>query len=864
MSSGAPQLIDRMLRRLRHGQVIALLFGGIALVALLGTIVYSQRKPDDELIDIPTLIRAGTQTHLVVTLSEQLAVAGPDRRGDLFKQIFTNIKAIENLALILRNSQYQSALPPVSGVLADFNAEAERLINTPITDSRKMQQATDQLTELFLGKVSVSIQQSISERIYQHDLRNSHQHVIITFLEVSVGLLVAASLLLGPISAYFTASRTRSRLSGYNRLRGDFLANLTHEIRTPINGIVGMSDLLLEYDRDPQHQHYARTLQSSAEHLLSLINDVLDFSKLEAGHMKLMPQNFNLLEMTEDVMNVMAARAHAKQVELLIDYSPDAPRQIVADPARLRQILFNLVGNAIKFTDAGYVLVRIRIKAAKQPLLICEVEDTGAGIPENKIPELFKKYAQIENTSDKAKDGTGLGLAICRNLLHLMGGSISVRSSPGRGTVFTWQVPVTVAGGVTAESHPALLKGKHILVMDDLAPNRDMYGQAIAAHGAHCLITENSEETLSCLAYELDCGRVPDFIVLDQQIPDGSGLDCARRIRTMPKMAEVPIAILTHGSRSSLMSEMADLKNISTIAKPLFAQSLCTTIHAILNGREPAAPVASPDQTVCYGLNVLLAEDNRVNAEISTELLQRYGCAVTLAENGMIALQLAQEQAFDLILMDCQMPVMDGFESAQRLRQMMKDGKIADTPIIALTANAADGDRDLCLAAGMADYLSKPVRRNDMEGMLRKWSKTAPVTAPVVTPNGQSAKAPIEGVDLSLFNGACSALGPRTSAVIGYFIEDSETYLANLGNALERKDYKAAILPAHSLKSSSQQLGLVRLSELAGRAEKSLRLRVAGSATEEDMDALLTGMITAFTAGRDFLTSQMDNLPLAS
>jgi signal transduction histidine kinase/DNA-binding response OmpR family regulator/HPt (histidine-containing phosphotransfer) domain-containing protein len=695
----------------------------------------------------------------------------------------------------------------------------------------------------------------------------------------------------------------QARLLELNQLKGDFLANMSHEIRTPMNGIVGAAELLTETELSERQRHYLHTVQTSADHLLNLINDILDFSKLEGGHMKLDPLRFNLQATLEDVLDILAPRAREKKIELLMRYVPGTPKFITADPARIRQILFNLIGNAVKFTLQGYVLVHVEILAKhsspdNRPWLRVQVEDTGIGIPENKIGALFEKFMQVETASTRAWQGTGLGLAISRNLIQLMGGNIEVESQPGKGTTFSWQIPLQAleAPEKTRIAYEAF-KGLRVLLVDDLEPNRLLYGEALRETGMECLLAENAAEALSRLRYEINNHRKVDFILTDYMMPTTDGLVLTRQIKTDPVLKHIPVMVLSSGEGHGLIKRFAEAGAAAYIPKPVARQQLYDALFHLadrqLRGEHnsiitsevsrtlSASRLLSKDQPL-KGVEILLAEDNRVNAEMTSEMLEKFGCRVTVAENGQMAVEAARNNTFDLIFMDCQMPIMDGFEAAGHITALKAKGKMANVPIIALTANAMKGDRERCLSAGMDDYISKPVRKAHLESILLKWLRHrlenhAVIEEPKLEeeapkPDGNiiqlmhpatssrlSAMTPPPGketgIDNEVFEQAREVMGDKLQKVISYFLEDTEAHLKAMDEALSQNDISAVIRPVHSIKSTAHQLGAMRLSELAKRAEASARGQAAGGEGEK-LDVLLKEMRTAFSAIQPYLQAE--------
>ena len=891
MTDRTHQVIDATHRRMVFGYRVALITLTLVIVAIAGlTGHYVEAQSDD----ITVTILAGRQRFFaedIALRSHELVTASDSQRHDILQELDHSINEMQSVhdqllsdaatGTILPGSPDHIlplyAQPPMllDQQVKDFLAHARSIIALPPGRLAATQPDLAALLAAAHGRLMTSFGTALGAYLAQTESQSALLDRLVLGLSACALLILAivALAVLRPAIAY--VAQAQRRLIELNTLKGDFLANMSHEIRTPMNGIFGMTELLMDSQLNPRQQHYIRTLQNSADHLLGLINDILDFSKLEAGQMKLDPVRFDLLATIEDVMELLAPPAREKGLEILLHYVPGTPRFVTADPGRLRQVLFNLIGNATKFTDRGYVMVQVEVlPPAVAPdhrfWLKMRVEDTGIGIPAEKLASLFEKFMQVESGSNRARQGTGLGLAISRNLIRLMGGDIAVESQPGKGTAFNWQIPLNDAiAPVPTLDIAATLAGRRILLVDDLAPNRVLYKETLNAAGFDCLVAENAEEALSVLAHEHARGRGVDAIVTDYMMPHTNGVELTRLLRADQLYSKLPVIILSSVGGHGLLKQFDDAGANACLTKPATQQQLVDTLTHVLTAAargETRGIIAadggwsgqkSPAQTErLQGARILLVEDNRVNAEITSEMLTQFGCRVTVAENGKLAVETVRTELFDLILMDCQMPEMDGFEAAIHITAMKKAGQIAPVPIVALTANALKGDRERCLDSGMDDYISKPMRKATLEAILLKWlpPAAAPATQQALTfkpaATSQSVPAPAppspQGFNAEAFTTAQAMLGGKFGLVLSYYLEDAETYIGRIEQSVTGNDLDGAIVPAHTLKSSSRQLGADAIADFAARIEQAARGHQQG-VDFEDIAVLLPAMRIALT-----------------
>jgi len=512
------------------------------------------------------------------------------------------------------------------------------------------------------------------------------------------------------------------------RAKSDFLATMSHEIRTPMNGVLGMLELLQGQEMDAEARGYATVAYSSAEALLAIINDILDFSKIEAGKLEIEQIDFELHSMVEEVCALLANRAEVKGVELVCSVDPKAPHSVVGDPTRLRQILLNLMGNALKFTEEGEVVVRATVVGddGTGVELRFEVEDTGLGISEEAQARLFQAFAQADTSTTRRFGGTGLGLAICRRLVEAMRGDIGVRSRAGEGSTFWFTCRLGISDARPDSGRVDTLHGRTVLVVDDNETNRSVLKHQLESWGVRVLLAEDGPAALEVLRDGRQGGEVPDIAILDMEMPGMDGIALGKVMKGDPRYGSIPRILLTSvGTLASTATREAGFT--ATLAKPVRQAALFDCMTKALSpasGATVAKVNAPPRASVgdVPSLKLLLVEDNKVNQLVAMAILGKMGHSVQLAENGEEALVAIEAGPFDAILMDCQMPIMDGFQATAAIREREeKDGAERRNIIIAMTANAMEGDRDRCVQAGMDDYIAKPFKANELQTMLGEW-----------------------------------------------------------------------------------------------------------------------------------------------
>ncbi len=512
-----------------------------------------------------------------------------------------------------------------------------------------------------------------------------------------------------------------------SRAKSTFLATMSHEIRTPMNGVIGLNDLLLTTDLEQLQRQYAEGVRGAGHALLGVINQILDFSKIESGHLDLEVIDFDLVSLVEGVAEIVSEPARSKDLELLAYCSPDLPPALRGDPGRIRQVLFNLTGNAVKFTSEGEVVVRVWLaeRDADQLVVRFEVSDTGIGVADEDAARIFETFSQADSSTTRRYGGTGLGLAISRQLVAAMGGEIGVESEPGAGSTFWFTVPLTEAHDpdvVTAPRSAATLAGLRVLVVDDNATNRTILHDQLAHWGIAVDVVDGALAGLERLGAAAAAGTPYDLAVLDLCMPDLDGLGLARRISAAPRISGTRLVLMTSGPEiSRAEAESADIA--TALTKPVLMSRLRTTLEQVVAADPVRTPIVEPATAGAIQHRVLVVDDNEVNQLVAAGILRHLGYAVEIAEDGAKGVAAAIASRFHAILMDVQMPELDGYAATAEIRRLEGVGR--HTPIIAMTATASADERGRCLAAGMDDYLTKPMRRADVASVLSTWVPSA-------------------------------------------------------------------------------------------------------------------------------------------
>ena len=828
--------------------------------------VVTGRIYDKDGTPFATYLRAGTNS---TTIPRIAPVEGSSFGGGalhLTRAIFVNGKQTGSVYLELQLSElnlrlvrYALILSVVLLVSLGFAfllaSRLQRTISGPILELAQHAGSIRQGADYSIGDVKGSYQEigllidsfdGMLSAINQRDaeLRHHREHLEEEVAAQTLELRTANAQL---AHAKEIAENSKKVAEAASRAKGEFLANMSHEIRTPMNGILGMTELAMETELTSTQREYLSVVKSSADGLLCLINDILDFSKIEAGKLTLDPHLFPLHKVIADVMKGLSLRAHQKGLELAFDLDSSIPERLIGDAGRLRQIITNLVGNAIKFTENGEVLLTVKPQAephGSNVTLCFAVEDTGIGISADKLSSIFEAFEQADNSTTRLYGGTGLGLSISKKLVELMEGRLAVESHQGMGSRFSFTVKLGLAGklGKEAMPDPEVLRGVRVLVVDDNGTNRRILHDMLTTWGMEVELAECGSEALAILYRSIGRGIIFPLIIVDGHMPEMDGFDLLERIRGAKELKAGKAMVLTSGEQLHSVQRRQELQISECALKPISRSELLELLLRMLGqtgGGDSAVPSSEEVPMTFHPLRILLAEDNAFNQKVATKMLETAGHSVVVVGNGREAVDAYSKNDFDLVFMDVQMPVMDGVQATRLIRQQQERAG-SRIPIIAMTAHAMAGDREKYLSAGMDDYVAKPISREELMSSLVR--NSAPVSASIlpesgsaggVSQNGNSGRIPLaswinQEKLLERVGGDQELLVNMASL----FPEEAQKCMVALEAAHSTKNAREVQINAHTLKGICNMFDATQAANAALDLEMTAHDGALGSETQ--------------------------------